>query len=66
MKSCISTEEISDKEAVARAKEWQGIVGVDLVKEVDTQGAISVGSRRQTQLQLEDRARIGWPNALFG
>ena len=34
MKSCISTEKISDKEAVARAKEWQGIVGVDLVKEV--------------------------------
>jgi len=34
MKSCISTEKISDKEAAARAKEWQGIVGVDLVKEV--------------------------------
>jgi len=34
MKSCVSTEGISDKEAVARAKEWQGIVGVDLVKEV--------------------------------
>ena len=34
MKSCISTEEISDKEAVQRAKEWRGIVGIDLVQEV--------------------------------
>jgi carbamoyl-phosphate synthase small subunit len=34
MKSCISTEKINDKEAVARAKDWEGIVGVDLVKEV--------------------------------
>ena len=34
MKSCISTEGISDKEAVARAREWKGIVGVDYVKEV--------------------------------
>jgi carbamoyl-phosphate synthase small subunit len=34
MKSCISTEGLSDKEAVARAQEWKGIVGVDYVKEV--------------------------------
>jgi len=34
MKSCLSTEGISDREAVARAKQWQGIVGVDLVQEV--------------------------------
>lgn len=34
MKSCISTEDISDKQAVERAKEWKGIVGVDYVKEV--------------------------------
>lgn len=34
MKSCISTEDITDKEAVQRAKEWRGIVGVDLVQEV--------------------------------
>lgn len=34
MKSCISTEDISDKEAVNRAREWKGIVGVDYVKEV--------------------------------
>ncbi len=34
MKSCISTEDITDKEAVQRAKDWKGIVGVDYVKEV--------------------------------
>jgi len=34
MKSCISTEDISDKEAVARARDWKGIVGVDYVREV--------------------------------
>jgi carbamoyl-phosphate synthase small subunit len=34
MKSCISTEEISDKRAVDQAKEWKGIVGVDYVREV--------------------------------
>lgn len=34
MKSCISTEEISDQEAVERACDWRGIVGVDYVKEV--------------------------------
>jgi len=34
MKSCISTEGISDTEAIARAKNWKGIVGIDYVKEV--------------------------------
>ncbi|MGA2137479.1 MAG: glutamine-hydrolyzing carbamoyl-phosphate synthase small subunit [Verrucomicrobiia bacterium] len=34
MKSCISTEEISDQEAVKRARDWRGILGVDYVKEV--------------------------------
>jgi carbamoyl-phosphate synthase small subunit len=34
MKSCISTEGISAKAAVSRAREWQGIVGFDYVKEV--------------------------------
>jgi carbamoyl-phosphate synthase small subunit len=34
MKSCVSTEGISDKEAIAHAREWPGIVGVDYVKEV--------------------------------
>jgi len=34
MKSCISTEGLTDQEAIARAREWMGIVGVDYVKEV--------------------------------
>jgi carbamoyl-phosphate synthase small subunit len=34
MKSCISTENLTDKEAIQRAKEWKGIIGVDYVKEV--------------------------------
>ena len=34
MKGFISTEKVSDKEAVDRARNWQGLVGVDYVKEV--------------------------------
>jgi carbamoyl-phosphate synthase small subunit len=37
MKSCISTEDLSDQDAVQRARDWQGIVGVDHVKEVTHQ-----------------------------
>jgi carbamoyl-phosphate synthase small subunit len=34
MKGFVSTKEISDADAVKRAREWPGIVGVDYVKEV--------------------------------
>ena len=34
MKACVSTEDISDEEAVERARSWNGLVGVDSVKEV--------------------------------
>jgi carbamoyl-phosphate synthase small subunit len=34
MKAFISTKEISDTDAVKRAREWPGLVGVDYVKEV--------------------------------
>jgi carbamoyl-phosphate synthase small subunit len=34
MKACLSTEEISDEEAVRRAREWSGLIGVDYVKDV--------------------------------
>lgn len=34
LKACISTEDISDAEAVEKAKNWVGIVGADYVKEV--------------------------------
>lgn len=34
LKSCLSTEGITDQEAVRRAKEWPGTVGADFVKDV--------------------------------
>lgn len=34
LKACLSTEGISEIEAVKKAKEWKGLEGVDLVKEV--------------------------------
>ena len=34
MKACLSTENISDEEAVKLAKQWEGIEGVDSVKDV--------------------------------
>lgn len=34
MKACLSTEGISAEEAVAKARGWEGLVGVDYVKEV--------------------------------
>jgi carbamoyl-phosphate synthase small subunit len=34
LKACLSTEDLSDEEAVAKAREWPGLVGVDYVREV--------------------------------
>lgn len=34
LKACLSTEGISDKEAVELARGWQGIAGVDYIKEI--------------------------------
>jgi carbamoyl-phosphate synthase small subunit len=34
MKACISTEDISDKQAVKLAREWTGMIGADYVKDV--------------------------------
>jgi len=34
LKSCLSTEDISDAEAVRRARDWAGLLGVDYVKDV--------------------------------
>ncbi len=39
LKACISTEEISDEEAVQRAKDFGGLIGVDFVKEVTAKEA---------------------------
>jgi carbamoyl-phosphate synthase small subunit len=34
MKACLSTEDLTDAEAVRRARAWEGLVGFDFVKEV--------------------------------
>lgn len=34
MKACLSTKKISEKEAIKQAKDWKGLDGLDLVKEV--------------------------------
>ena len=39
MKACLSTENISDGEAVRRAREWAGLVGRDFVREVTCENA---------------------------
>jgi carbamoyl-phosphate synthase small subunit len=52
MKSCISTEEISEQEAVKRARDWRGIVGVDYVKEVTHPKAFA--------WDPEDKLSQGW------
>jgi carbamoyl-phosphate synthase small subunit len=48
MKACISTEAISDKEAVRRAREWEGLVGRDFVKEVSTPAKFQWDSEAET------------------
>lgn len=39
MKSCLSTEDITDEEAVRRAREWTGLLGIDYVREVTCKAA---------------------------
>src|SRR4051794_26013126 len=36
MKACLATEGLSEKEAIARAKEGEGVIGMDYVREVTT------------------------------
>lgn len=36
MKACLSTENLTDEEAIERARAWNGLLGVDYVKEVTT------------------------------
>ncbi len=47
LKACLSTEVISDQEAVERAREWPGIVGVDYVKEVTCKKAYTWDSKEK-------------------
>lgn len=46
MKACLSTEGLSDGEAVRRAKEWKGLVGVDFVKEVTCKAPYRLDEKR--------------------
>lgn len=41
LKACISTEDISDREAVEQARSWVGLVGADYVKEVTCRKAFT-------------------------
>ncbi len=41
LKACISTENISDEEAVQKAREWTGIIGKDFVKKVTCKTAFT-------------------------
>ena len=36
MKACLTSEALSEKEAVARAIDGQGVIGMDYVREVST------------------------------
>ncbi len=45
LKGFISTEEITDQEAVRQAREWPGLVGVDYVKQVTHREAFSWDER---------------------
>ena len=51
----ISTVDISEAEAVARAKSWPGLAGVDYVKKVTHRKAVSLGRRRRAK-----RANSNW------
>ncbi len=42
----ISTESVTDAEALARAKQWPGLMGVDYVREVSHKQAFPVGRGR--------------------
>ncbi len=46
MKACLSTEDLTDEEAVRRAKEWKGLVGVDFVKEVTCKAPYRLADKR--------------------
>lgn len=39
LKACLSTEDISEEEAIQKAKDWHGLEGYDYVKQVTTQSA---------------------------
>src|SRR5881397_3802832 len=50
MKGFISTQKTSDGEAVDRARNWPGLVGIDYVKEVTHKAAFLWEDRKSTRL----------------
>ncbi len=47
MKACLSTEEISDEDAVKLAQQWEGIEGVDSVKDVSCKNSYYIDESKQ-------------------
>jgi len=48
MKCCLSTMEISDREALEQARSWEGLVGIDYVKEVTAAEIYKWDERKQS------------------
>lgn len=74
LKACLSTEDLTDEEALRRAREWSGLVGVDYVKEVTCKKVYAfndLGWNCQpftvpgTQLIPEDKSRKTYRVAAF-
>ncbi len=71
LKACLSTEGLSDEEAVRRAREWEGLVGVDYVKEVTCREIYSWTEKPETftvegtHLSAEPPERKRYPIVAF-
>ena len=52
MNGFISTIDMSDEEAVARARQWPGLAGVDYVKEVTHKESFVLGRIGQAQRKV--------------
>lgn len=71
LKACLSTEDISDEEAIRRAREWEGLVGVDYVKEVTTREIYPFTEKpvpftvEGTRLEKEPEERQRFPIVAF-
>ena len=57
MKACLTSEALSEKEAVAQAIEGEGVIGMDYVREVSTlpriNGTRTTGSARPGRWRVE-------------
>lgn len=66
MKACLSTEGIEDAEAIRRAREWDGLVGSDYVKEVTTAKAYQWNSSDPGNLPYQPVGTCFLPDAQTG